>query len=263
MANYPDDNDKLKDFVQKVIEIDDLEDEGNEDFSFINELINQEHKNEDIESEQNVYILDDGWGEEDEVLEEIKELSENHEKSEVNLSEGSFKDQISNIINKIKSLNFNVKRLKSKKPQSKGQNVIFIEEKSPADSFIILEEKKSYKHVISAIKYSLLIVLFFISLCSTYFLLSYQAIPEDVMGSDYKFRGLSIVSRDYTPPLGEIKEGDIIIKSSVPRWFPIVAKYETYIFRSKSGGIIFVESMDGSIKKIEYTDIDFITRNER
>lgn len=129
-----------------------------------------------------------------------------------------------------------------------------------SEPFVILEEKKSKKHLIRVLKYIVLTLFFFILVYVTYFSLSYQIISEDVMGLDFKFRELSIISRDHKVSLDQISEGDIIIVSTSFDWSPIIYSYDKYVYKSKKGGLVFAENKNGAIKRLERENVKYAVK---
>ena len=87
-------------------------------------------------------------------------------------------------------------------------------------------------------------------------------VPEEVKGTNQDLFGFSVISRDYVVSLDEIREGDILVQSSTPDWFPLLVKYKLYRYRSHNGGIIFVVNSEGLNERIQQGDVSYILRGQ-
>lgn len=159
----------------------------------------------------------------------------------------------------------NKREKRKKKPKSKGKSdMIVLEGAVPiSDDFVILEETgKRGRKILKGVKLALLCILFLVMIFLTYFLLSYRMVPEEVKGTNQDLFGFSVISRDYVVSLDEIREGDILVQSSTPDWFPLLVKYKLYRYRSHNGGIIFVVNSEGLNERIQQGDVSYILRGQ-
>lgn len=90
----------------------------------------------------------------------------------------------------------------------------------------------------------------------------YRIVPEDLKGSSYSFtfdgNEYSIISKNYTPNLDEIKMGDVLFVNKTTNWSPYVYDYEVYTFKNRQGAILNVLDSHGKSCKIQSVQVDYI-----
>lgn len=138
--------------------------------------------------------------------------------------------------------------------------------------FVILDDKeeknvgkiigKTLKYILSFAFLSLLIVV-------AYFSVSYKIIPENVKGAKYQLGdNLTMISRDYTPNLDELKVGDTILTSETSDWMPFLISYKKMEVTGRNAYIVYVKDLNQTLNntkkdssiKIQSVDVDYILK---
>lgn len=214
-----------------------------------------------LNSNENVKITEAGYSNDYNDEKEIEDL---------NASEMLDISDNSNSSSNIESIDdiSNTKKKKAKKNKEKkkrkGKDPGFVNIESPTmvggDDFVIIQDnKKHFRGLKGFIKAIFAIIIFILLTILVYILLSFKFVPENVKGSDYYIKGISVISSNYKPNLDELKIGDEVICIKNDK-LPFVASYDKYTCQSRNSYIIFAVDNAGNKKKLEANSIDYIIR---
>ena len=136
----------------------------------------------------------------------------------------------------------------------------------PSTDFEIIQDKKNFLGVfLNILKIIAACIIITFGIFCIYFSLSFKIIKENVRGANYEFNinnsTFSILSKNHTPNLDELKVGDKIVvieEEDKSKYNPFILKYTKIEYTSRNGVQIFGIDPNGSSRRISSGDIAYV-----
>lgn len=136
----------------------------------------------------------------------------------------------------------------------------------PSTEFEIIQDKKNIKgYIIGTLKILLTFIVITLGIAFIYFCLSFKVIKEDIRGASLKINvannEYSILSKNHSPNLDELKVGDTLItidSKYKDSFLPYIFKYTKIKYSSRNGVVIYGTDLSGANRKISSSDIVYV-----
>lgn len=150
------------------------------------------------------------------------------------------------------------------KKKYKKSDFVKMEGEMPVEDFVILNNKIS--KLSPLFKTLKIIFALLITVCLAiiaFFCISFRLVPGTIKGGNFNIGPYSVVSRNYSPNIDELQQGDVIIsKNNDMEFLPVVVNFDLYTYESRNGYILNCKNENGESVQIQSVDVSYIIKGE-